>query len=83
MEQLGFGTSIIVLFVLLTIWSIVWTGLGLWKAARANDKVWFVIMLLINTVGILEIIYIYLVLPRRQKKTMVSDSEHTTQNLGM
>jgi hypothetical protein len=43
------------------IWSIIWKGLALWKAARQKDKVWFVVLLILNTLGILEIIYIYLI----------------------
>lgn len=43
----------------LIIWSIVWKGLALWKAARNGDKVWYVIILVVNTVGILEILYVF------------------------
>lgn len=40
-------------------WSLVWKGLALWKAARVGEKHWFVALLVINTLGILEILYIY------------------------
>lgn len=43
---------------MLVAWSIVWKGLALWKSARKSDKVWFVCILVINSVGILEIIYL-------------------------
>lgn len=43
---------------LLAAWELVWKGIALWKAARAEDKAWYVIMLIVNTVGILPIIYI-------------------------
>lgn len=46
-------------FVVL-IWSLVWKGLALWKAAGKKHKIWFIIILIVNTVGILEILYIYL-----------------------
>jgi len=55
-----FGVNIAVLSILL-VWTIVWKALGLWKAARKGDLAWFIIMLIINTAGILPIIYIYLV----------------------
>ena len=45
--------------VLLALWSIPWKGVALWKAARASSKAWFVVLLLVNTVGLLEIIYIF------------------------
>lgn len=41
------------------IWSLVWKGLALWKAARRGANVWFVVLLVLNTVGILEILYLY------------------------
>ncbi len=47
-------------FIVLAIWSIVWKGMALWQASRRSDKWWFIIMLVINTAGILEIIYIYI-----------------------
>lgn len=40
-------------------WTTFWKGLALWKAARTKQLTWFVILLLINTVGLLEIAYIY------------------------
>jgi methionyl-tRNA synthetase len=47
-----------VVLVILVIWSIIWKGVALWKAARNNQTAWYVLMLIINTAGILEIIYI-------------------------
>mgnify|MGYP007023481688 CR=1 FL=1 len=47
------------LFVVLTLWSIFWKAWALWIAARRGEKVWFGVMLVVNTVGILEILYIY------------------------
>lgn len=49
------------LFLALVIWTMIWKGLALWKAARHESKVWFVVILLVNTMGILEIIYYYFV----------------------
>ncbi len=48
-----------IVFVLLLLWSIFWKGLALWKSARLGHKGWFVALLVINTAGILEILYIY------------------------
>ncbi|MFH0874284.1 MAG: DUF5652 family protein [Candidatus Komeilibacteria bacterium] len=48
------------LIVLFVLWTIPWKGVALWKAARKNDVAWFVVLLIVNTVGILEILYIYL-----------------------
>ena len=46
-------------FVVLMLWALVWKGIALWKAARNGAKAWYVVLLIANTVGILEIIYIF------------------------
>lgn len=44
--------------IIIAIWTIVLKGFSLWYAARAGQKWWFIAMLIINTLGILEIIYL-------------------------
>ena len=51
----------------LAIWDLAWKGWGMWKAARNNEMAWFVAMLLINSIGILPIVYIYLFAKDRKK----------------
>ena len=46
---------------LAVVWTIVWKGIALWKAAQLGHRRWFVVLLILNTLGILEIIYIYFV----------------------
>lgn len=48
------------LILVIVVWELIWKGMALWKAARAGDNVWYVIMLVINSVGILPIAYILL-----------------------
>ena len=57
-----------VLFFLLSIWSIIWKGIALWKAAGNKSKIWFIALLIINTAGILEIIYIFFLSDKKPKK---------------
>jgi len=45
-------------FVPLSIWSLIWTGISLWKSSRNNQMRWFVLLLILNTAGLLEIIYL-------------------------
>lgn len=45
-------------FVFFGLWELVWKGLALWKAARNEQKYWFVVLLLVNTMGILPIVYL-------------------------
>jgi len=45
--------------LLVVVWSLIWKGIALWKAARNNSMPWYVVMLILNTIGILEILYIF------------------------
>ncbi|MEK6908682.1 MAG: DUF5652 family protein [Nanoarchaeota archaeon] len=49
-----------ILLAIVLIWSLIWKGLALWKASKRDSKGWFVAILIINTVGILEILYFFL-----------------------
>jgi hypothetical protein len=57
-----------VVLIPLMIWSVFWKGWALWKAAKNDSKVWFIVLLVINTVGILDIIYIFLVAKKKSRK---------------
>lgn len=46
------------LFLLIAVWEIIWKGIALWKTGRNNQLVWFVFILILNTIGILPIIYL-------------------------
>jgi hypothetical protein len=55
----GFETSIPVpLLIALMLWEAVWKGIGLWKAGGHRQLAWFIAMFVLNTVGILPIVYI-------------------------
>lgn len=41
------------------VWSIFWKGLALWKSSQKKHLLWFIILLFINTSGLLEIAYIF------------------------
>jgi len=52
-------------------WSFVWKGLALWRAGRSDQPIWFIAILLINTAGILEIIYLlFFAKKRRESATL-------------
>ena len=50
------------LLLLIVIWTLFWKGHALWHASRRGQTWWFVIMLVVNSAGILEIIYLFAVL---------------------
>jgi hypothetical protein len=57
--QLGIPTWALCILGIVIVWSTIWKAIALWKSARDNSPVWFIVLLLANTVGILEILYIY------------------------
>ncbi|MEK7530273.1 MAG: DUF5652 family protein [Patescibacteria group bacterium] len=63
---------VVVLIVVLALWSVVWKGWAMWLAARRTEKVWFILLLIINTAGILEIIYIFLIAKRNDLQKLSS-----------
>jgi len=56
MEQLLLSTPILLLILA---WVLPWKGVALWKAAKNGHKWWFIALLVVNTLAILEIIYIF------------------------
>lgn len=40
-------------------WTLAWKGASLWRAAKNDDKPWFVTLLLANTLGILDAVYLF------------------------
>ena len=55
------STTILIIFFLFIIWVLIWKGTALWKSARKGSKLWFVLILILNTAGILPILYIFLI----------------------
>jgi methionyl-tRNA synthetase len=56
MEQLLQNTWVLLALVL---WTLPWKGVALWRAAHNDDKKWFIALLVVNTLGLLEIAYIF------------------------
>lgn len=55
------------IIALIMIWVLPWKGYALWNAAQLKHKWWFIILLVVNTVAILDIIYIFFV-ARKEKE---------------
>ena len=58
------GLSPLVIGVVL-LWVLFWKGCALWIAAKREEGWWFAAILVLNTVGILEIIYIFFVAKKK------------------
>ena len=46
------------LLIIIVIWSAIWKAIALWKSARNKQIVWFVVLCILNTIGLVEIIYL-------------------------
>lgn len=51
--------SQVVALGILMIWDLYWRGMALWRAAQTKNRNWFIVLLVINSAGILPIIYLY------------------------
>ena len=62
----------IFLFLIL-VWVLSWKGVALWKAARKSQKKWFIALLVLNTLAILPIIYIFYFSKRKKSNAQFSN----------
>ncbi|AXH36069.1 hypothetical protein DVJ78_12155 [Humibacter sp. BT305] len=47
--------------VFAAVWSVGWKGVSLWRAVRNESPGWFVALLVTNTLGVLDAIYLFAV----------------------
>ena len=59
------------LLLLVVLWTLPWKGVALWKAAKNTHKIWFVALLILNTLAILEIIYIFFFSKKKEQEVKV------------
>jgi len=62
------------LIALAMMWALVWKGFALWRSAELRQRYWFIAILVVNTFGVLEIIYLFLV-AKNYKVEVVEQSE--------
>ena len=60
---LGFG-----IVGAIVLWSALWKLFALYRAASRGDKGWFVALFFLNTAGILEIVYLFAISPRKKSE---------------
>ncbi len=49
---------LILLLFTLILWELIWKAVALWTSAKKHQKLWFIFILIFNTVGILPIVYL-------------------------
>jgi hypothetical protein len=64
------------IIILAIIWTLPWKGIALWKAAKNDDKKWFIALLLLNTLAILEILYIFVFSKKKSSKANLFIEKH-------
>lgn len=57
------------ILILITLWTLPWKGVALWKSAQTKDKWWFIALLVVNTAALLDILYIFFFSKRKRKNT--------------
>lgn len=59
---------IFIVIFLLSFWTLVWKIFSVWTAARNGDRGWFIALLLLNTLSILDLWYLFKVIkiPKEQ-----------------
>jgi len=60
------------LIAVIAVVSLVLKGFSLWYAARGTQKWWFIVMLILNTAGLLEIVYLLFFRPSAPYAHMVN-----------
>lgn len=76
-----FAKTLVIFFALvMTIWTFFWKGAALWQAAKQNQKIWFVIFLVLNTFGIVEIIYLFFFAKERVARTCAKNLYHKVRS---
>ncbi len=66
MEQFLISNSWLIMAI--GLWTLPWKGIALWKSARRNERLWFVALLVINTIALLEILYIFVFSKKKELK---------------
>lgn len=66
METLGQNNLWI--FIVAMLWTLPWKGYALWTASKRGDKRWFIFLIILNTLAILDIFYIFYVAKKTPKE---------------
>jgi len=66
-----------IIFIVLLLWTIPWKAVSLWKAARNGDIGWFIALFILNTLAILEIVYIFGFSKKKEEASAVPPTSPT------
>jgi len=66
------GLVFVPIIILVVLWTIVLKGFALWFSARAGQRNWFIALLILNTLGILELVYLIWFRPKKETSPMAA-----------
>ena len=66
------------IFIIIALWVLPWKGYALWTAAKRGEMKWFIVLLVLNTLALLEIFYIF-VIAKKNRKIVVREEKETTE----
>ena len=70
------GIAFLVFISILIIWSLIWKGIALYRAGRNHSLAWFIVLFIVNTLGILDILYIFIF---SKKKTRTLNKSYKSE----
>ena len=62
------SATILTILIVLAIWESIWKAIALWKSGKNNQLAWFIFIFIINSAGILPILYIFFFQKNKRKK---------------
>ncbi len=63
--------------LVVVLWELLWKGVALWHTAKEGRKSWFIALLIVNSLGILPIIY--LLWFRQKKEKTISEEKNDVE----
>lgn len=68
MQSPNFNNPTLVLGLIgLMVFDLVLKGMALWRASKNHQRNWFIALFLVNSLGILPLIYLYFFQPKHKK----------------
>lgn len=68
MVSLNLSFGVLLLTFLFLVWSLIWKGFALWRCGRNKQNIWFIVILVVNSLGILEILYLLFFQKNKNKR---------------
>ena len=74
------GTTGLIVSIIVAAVVLVLKGFALWYSARREQKVWFIVLLVVNTLGILDLVYIIFI-AKKWRKSLPANEMNTPTNV--